>query len=131
MEIKFSKTFIHPFLIGIYPILFLYSHNVYDSYISQLFAPLIFISTITIFLIFSLRLLIKNNAKTGIILSFFYIMFFSYGSIFSSIRKLVRRNLIFHIFLICKTNAAINNVLRINPVKYMISTVVISAFPSC
>jgi len=88
MEIKFSKTFIHPFLFGIYPILFLYSHNVYDSYISQLFAPLIFISTITVFLIISLRLIIKNNTKAGIILSFFYIMFFSYGSIFSSIRKL-------------------------------------------
>jgi len=88
MGINSAKNFIHPFLFGFYPVLFLYSHNIYDTYISQLFAPLIFISTITIFLIISLRFMTKSSAKTGIILSFFYILFFSYGSIFNLIRKL-------------------------------------------
>lgn len=87
MEIKFSKTFISPFLFGIYPLLFLYSHNIYETQLSLLFLPLIMILTITIFLIFSLRFLLKNNHKTGIIISLFYILFFSYGSIFALISK--------------------------------------------
>lgn len=85
---KSAKAFIHPFLFGIYPVLFLYSHNIYDTYLSQLSAPLIFILTITIFLIIALRFITKNNAKTGIILSFFYLLFFSYRSIFNLIREL-------------------------------------------
>jgi len=88
MEIKTAKTFIHPFLLGIYPILFLYSHNVYDTYLSQLFAPLIFILTITFLLIISLQFIIKNSAKSGILLSLFYLLFFSYGSLFNLTRKI-------------------------------------------
>ena len=88
MRNKFSKNFIHPFLFGFSPILFLYTHNIYDTEISQLFTPLIFILAITIVLIISLRFITKSDAKAGIILSLFYIIFFSYRSIFSLIRKL-------------------------------------------
>ena len=88
MRNKFSKNFIHPFLFGIYPIFFLYSHNYFDTYLSLLFVPLIFILTITIVLIISLRIIIKSDAKAGIILSLFYILFFSYGSLFDLIKNL-------------------------------------------
>ena len=88
MEIKFSKSFIHPFLIGIYPIVCLYSHNFYDTDISELFFPLIVAFTITLFLIISLRFLLKNDDKTGAIISLFYILFFSYRSFFSLASKL-------------------------------------------
>lgn len=88
MRNKLSKNYIHPFLFGINPILFLYTHNIYDTRISQLFVPLIFILSISVILIISLRLITKSDAKTGIILSFFYILFFSYGPILTSIRKL-------------------------------------------
>lgn len=89
MNNKIFKAFIHPFLFGIYPLLFLYSHNIYDTQSSQLFVPLIIIITITIFLIISLRFLLRNNEKTGVIISLFYMLLFSYQSLYSFISKLI------------------------------------------
>jgi len=88
MGIKNVKNFIHPFLFGIYPIVFLYSYNFYDTNISELFLPLFVAINITLFFIFSLRILLKNDAKTGAIISLFYILFFSYRSLFSLASKL-------------------------------------------
>jgi len=88
MGIKNVKNFIHPFLFGIYPIVFLYSHNFYDTNISELFLPLFVAINITLFFILSLRILLKNDAKTGAIISLFYILFFSYRSLFSLASKL-------------------------------------------
>jgi len=82
-----SQRIIHPFLFGIFPILFLYTYNIYDTRISFVLLPLILILVITIFLIFSLHYLLKNYHKTGIIISLFYMLFFSYGSIFNLVSK--------------------------------------------
>jgi len=45
-------------------------------------------SAITISLILVVRILLKNDEKTGVIISLFYIVFFSYQSILSLIRRL-------------------------------------------
>jgi len=71
----------YTFLFSIFPVLFLYSHNIKETRLSQIFLPLVFS------LIFSLLLwgiflsILKNKAKAGIVTSVFLFLFFSFGHI--------------------------------------------------
>ncbi len=82
-----KKTFtIHPYIFAIFPVLFLYSHNISQlSFISfaEVLLPLAIslgfaiISVVLLWLIFK-----KDSSKAGIIVSIFLILFFSYGRIY-------------------------------------------------
>jgi len=77
-----KKSFvIHPFLISIFPILFLFSHNIEEVYYSEIMLPLALMISITILAGFVLRFIIHDYKKLGIILSVFFIIFFSYGHV--------------------------------------------------
>ena len=72
---------VHPFLFAIFPILFLFAHNIYEVPAGDLLLPIAVIITGTSILFFSLRLITKSYVKTGIITSWFLVLFFSYGHI--------------------------------------------------
>lgn len=85
MKISLNKFFkkksivIHPFLFAVYPILFLFSHNIKEVQLKVILIPILIIVGISFVLWFLLSPLIKNKNKRGVVLSLFFIMFFSYG----------------------------------------------------
>lgn len=83
MDIKKLKlTFpVHPFIFAIYPILFLYSVNLEEVYLSEIFSPILFSLGITIFIFFSIKFALNDIHKVAIITTFVLIMFYSYGHI--------------------------------------------------
>jgi len=67
---------LHPFFFAVYPVLFFYSHNIKELTLDVLFFPLAAVFGLSVLLWFALFFL-KN--KKGIVLSLFFIFFFSYG----------------------------------------------------
>ncbi len=81
---------IHPFLFALFAVLFLFAHNIYEVYATELLLPIAVVTVGTSILFFSLRLVTKSYIKTGIITSCFLILFFSYGHIRDLIYSLER-----------------------------------------
>ena len=79
---------LHPFLIAIYPILFLFSRNLDQISLKSILFPgilslLLVSSSYAIFKYFT-----SNRIKTGLIISLITFIFFSYGHIFIGLQKL-------------------------------------------
>ena len=79
---------IHPFLLAIFPILFLFAYNIDEVPAPDLLLPILVVIAVTLILFFSSRLITKNYIKSGIITSCFLILFFSYGHIWDLIASL-------------------------------------------
>jgi len=69
---------IHPFLFAIAPVLFLFAHNIYEVPAGDLLLPLVVVIIGVSILFFLLRLITKSYVKSGIITSWFLILFFIY-----------------------------------------------------
>jgi len=70
----------HPFLFAVYPILFLYSHNVREiRSIKEVLTLSAFLIIFTLLFWLVLEFILKNKKKTGLIISLFLLLFFSYG----------------------------------------------------
>jgi hypothetical protein len=70
---------IHPFLLAMFPVLFLYSHNVNLYSLDVVFTPLLIILSPTLIVWFFLGLLFKNWKKSALITSLFLLLFFLHG----------------------------------------------------
>jgi len=70
---------IHPFLLTIYPILFLFTHNIGELPFNTLLTPLIIAITFSLLSWSGLRFFLKDSHKSGIVVSLFIVLFFSYG----------------------------------------------------
>ena len=86
-----KKTFIiHPILFAIFPILFLYSHNIGQLSIVSFSEILMLIAIMIGFTIIAMVLLWlilkKDSRKAGIVVSIFLVLFFSYGRIYDPIK---------------------------------------------
>ena len=81
-ELKIKSKKIHPYLVGIFPILIIYSQNIGRVEITELFLPVIIIVGLTIGLYYFLKLILKNENKSAIIVTLILIMLFSYGHIY-------------------------------------------------
>lgn len=74
-----KKIPIHPILFAVYPILFLYTHNISLLEINHIFTPVIW-STVGVVIIWSvLNLIIRNRFKSSAFTSSIIVLFFSYG----------------------------------------------------
>jgi len=74
---------IHPFLFGLFPILFLYSHNIGEIPFTEILIPSTIILGFTAIAVTLLWLILKRDGKKpGIITTCFLILFFSYGHIY-------------------------------------------------
>jgi hypothetical protein len=74
-----KSSVIHPFLLAVYPVLFLYSHNLGEVAFRETFAPIAIILGLALFVWGILGFILKNWKKSGIIVSLFLVLFFSYG----------------------------------------------------
>ncbi len=81
-DIMKLAALIHPFLFALFPVIFLFSHNIRELPVSVIFAPAMLAILFTLVLLVLINLLIKNYQKTSIVLSSFMLFFFSYESFF-------------------------------------------------
>jgi hypothetical protein len=76
-----EKWLIHPFLIGIFPILFLYAHNISFIHIKEIIQPILVVIICTYILLLITKPFFKSRNKAGIISSIILLIFFSYQAI--------------------------------------------------
>ncbi|MFA6449921.1 MAG: sulfatase-like hydrolase/transferase [bacterium] len=78
-----KKQFIlHPFLIAIYPALFLYTHNISELRFDEFAVPAAIILSCSILIFLIVNLFVRDKKKSALFVSLFLIMFFSYGHVF-------------------------------------------------
>ena len=77
---------LHPFLFASAPVLMLYSHNIREAEMAEVFAPLGGVTGMTILLLLLGRLVLRNLHKGAIVTAAFWLLFFSYGHVFSLVR---------------------------------------------
>lgn len=78
----------HPFLFAIFPVLFLYSHNVNEVFLRWTVVPaaIVLISTFLLFVVLSY--LCRNRDKAGLLVSLLMVYFFAYGHFVGTFRGL-------------------------------------------
>lgn len=77
---------VHPFLFAVFPILFLFANNREELVtFSEILLPLLIAVSLSILLFLLFTGFFKNSRKAGIFVSFFLLLFFSYGHIFELI----------------------------------------------
>lgn len=70
---------IHPFLFAIYPIFFLFSHNVNEFPANVIYMPLTIVLGFTLLSWYLMSFILKDKKKAGLLVSIFLLLFFSYG----------------------------------------------------
>lgn len=78
-------VFIHPILIGLFPILFLFSTNAAHLSWEQTLIPVKLTVIITAGTWLTLWILIKNSQKAALTTSWFLLLFFSYGPVYDAL----------------------------------------------
>lgn len=74
-----KKTpFIHTFLFGIFPVLFLYAHNIKQIPVDALFRPSIFAFIFTVFIWLLFCRFLNDSYRANLIASFCLLLFYSY-----------------------------------------------------
>jgi len=83
MQKKYKKlNNIHPFLFALFPVLFIYSKNIHEISVQEIVLPVLLILLGAILLWILVRFIIKNNEKSGFIISLLLVLSFSYGHIY-------------------------------------------------
>ena len=83
MQKKYKKfNVIHPFLISLVPVLFIYSQNIHEISILKFIFLVLSIFLVAVLLWLLVRFIIKNNEKAGLIISLLLVLSFSYGHIY-------------------------------------------------
>lgn len=77
---KFPRPW-HPYLFGLYPILFLYVQNSRVTPLTEIIGPIVVVLIATALLVGLLNLLIRNLLKTSLVVSTLTLYFFSWGQL--------------------------------------------------
>ena len=79
---------IHPFLFAIFPIILLYSQNIYLLPIEEIIIPILLVVGLTTISWIILNYFLKNMLKAGLIISLFLVTFFSYGHVYNILNEI-------------------------------------------
>jgi len=83
MQKKYKKfNIIHPFLLSLFPVLFIYSQNINETPVQEIILPALLILFGAVLLWLLTRFIIKNNEKSAFIISLLLVLSFSYGHIY-------------------------------------------------
>lgn len=85
---------IHPFLLALFPVVFLFAQNIEMVSASQTLLPSAIVLGFTSLSIVLLRMTFKDGRKAGIVVSVFLVLFFSYGHAFDLVRDSVEDRLV-------------------------------------
>lgn len=93
---KFSRLIIQymtaPVLFSIYPVIFLYTHNVEILVLDQLIMPLLLAIVLAVALFLLFLLILRDKLQTSLAVVGFLILFWNYGMAFEGITKIVHLN---------------------------------------
>ena len=84
----------HPFLFGLYPILFLYARNAHQMHLKEIFIPALLALALTLVLYVIVNLFLKNNNKSAILTSILVLFFFSWRVLIETSEKLNSKNIL-------------------------------------
>ena len=89
MKRLFSKipSLVHPLLFAMFPILFLYAHNISETSANQVLMPMLFSVAGALVLWVLLSLLLRSTLKAGLATTLLVILFFSYGRLYDVLDK--------------------------------------------
>lgn len=72
---------IHPFLLALFPILFVYAQNLEHMSLSQVWKSVLILLGVTLVSFLLLAFILRNVMKAGLVVSLFLLLFFSYGPV--------------------------------------------------
>ena len=78
---------LYPFLLAVYPVLFVFSHNIGEMAYREMWMPLLLVLAGTVLSFLALKLFIKDRLKICLVLSLLLIFFFSYGFVHETVKK--------------------------------------------
>jgi hypothetical protein len=92
----------HTLLFAIYPVIALYGHNITEVTPDGVVRPFFVAIAGTLFLFVAMRLLFRNTLKAGLLVTFFLLLFFTYGQVYNLLKEssLVAAGLARHRYLI-------------------------------
>lgn len=96
MELK-EKLSLHPFLFGIFPIIFIFAINIQEIRFIEIVPLVAVILVITFILLIFTSIIFKNKKSGSFVISIGIILFFSYGHLYSLVESNVELR---HIFLV-------------------------------
>lgn len=100
-NIQKDTSIFHPILLAIFPVLFLFSNNMFLLDYTELIFPLILTVSASVGLFFLLKIFLKNWKKSALIVSLGLVLFFSYGHIYNMVDDYSFESYYFrHIYLI-------------------------------
>lgn len=82
---------LHPFLFAIFPVLFLFAHNIRRFPAGMIAVPIAVLSIGALLLWSSLSVILKDRRRAGLVVSLFYLLFFSYGTCYLELKILTSR----------------------------------------
>ena len=99
-SIKF--IIIHPILIALYPVFFVYSQNIHLILIQGIIFPTLIILGIAIAIWAVIKSILKNTRKSALLTSLYVFLFFSYGHIFNVLESNSTQeySVLIHVFLL-------------------------------
>lgn len=77
---------LHPFLFAIFPVLFLFAHNLEQFRTSMIVGPMVVTTCIALVSWCLLSFILRDKSKSGFIVSLFLFLFFSYGICYLEMR---------------------------------------------
>ncbi|MFQ5872425.1 MAG: hypothetical protein ACE5JL_01290 [Dehalococcoidia bacterium] len=78
-----NKVILHPFLLGAFPILFLFAHNARQFSLDVVAMPIAMSWLIALLGITVLGIILRDLRKAALVVSLFLLLFFSYGHIYN------------------------------------------------
>ncbi len=76
---------IHPFLFGLFPILFLFAHNIDEVPVIDILLPIVAVTLGTSVVFLCLKVITRDYGKSGLVTSLLLVLFFSYGRVSSNV----------------------------------------------
>ena len=68
---------VHPVLLAVYPILFLYAHNVDFAPLSEALGPMVVAAGVALLLLSALTLILRDKQRAALLVSLLALLFFS------------------------------------------------------
>jgi len=80
IKISFSRPF-HPLLVAAFPVLFLYATNINELLLNSIFLPLAVLISFALLIFLIINFFLKDAGKTSMLVTFYFLLFFTYGHI--------------------------------------------------
>jgi hypothetical protein len=94
---------IHPYLFAIFPIFFLFAHNMGELSLNVIFIPIAITVCFTLLSCTLLSFVLKDKEKAGLVVSLFLLLFFSYEYVFGIIWLIIEVITHRHVLLVWGT----------------------------